>query len=237
MSSCSGRWPPSSGIGRVEVRPVEPRISERHRAGAAGLAVLPVSEGGIWRADLSQPRCHSTPGFAGGDVGPGCSVPTWAPTRRAGPSLADLPGLLTGVRRRRPGRGRRPRPPVPGPAWHPEPVRDPYAVLGLEPPATAEEVRAAYRARSMLLHPDLHEGRPARVRTEAERAMAQLTEAYETLTGPGAGAGGRRAGSPPAPPGPTALYRLGRLLGRSGAAGRGSYAFRLGRLVGRHRPR
>ena len=111
-------------------------------------------------------------------------------------------------------------------------MRDPYAVLGLEPPATAEEVRSAYRARSMLLHPDLHEGRPAGVRREAERAMAQLTEAYEALTRPGPAGG---------PPGPTAPYRLGRLLGRSGIASRSQqregYAYRLGRLVGRRRPR
>ncbi len=116
-------------------------------------------------------------------------------------------------------------------------MRDPYAVLGLEPPAGADEVRAAYRARSMLLHPDMHEGRPRRVRLEAERAMAQLTEAYETLitAGPGAPPGRTPADSA----GPTPLYRLGRLLGRSGlpAAGNGGYAFRLGRMLGRHRPR
>ncbi len=105
---------------------------------------------------------------------------------------------------------------------------DPYAVLGLETTATAEEIRTAYRARSMLLHPDLHEGRPAGVRREAEKAMAQLTEAYEVLTRHG----------PPDPPPPTAPYRLGRLLGRSGvASGDQRYAYRLGRLVGRRRPR
>ena len=124
-------------------------------------------------------------------------------------------------------------------------MRDPYAVLGLEPPASPDEVRDAYRARSMLLHPDLHEGRPARVRLEAERAMAQLTEAYETLNAP-EGPGG--LGGPNAEGGlrgpnreeeVTPLYRLGHLLGRSGlpAKGDGGYAFRLGRMLGRHRPR
>ncbi len=105
-------------------------------------------------------------------------------------------------------------------------MRDPYAVLGLEPPATADEVRAAYRARSMLLHPDLHEGRPARVRLEAQRAMAQLTEAYEALVG-----AADDPGTSPASP----LYRLGRVVGRAGLAGDGSVAFRVGRLVGRRR--
>ena len=109
-------------------------------------------------------------------------------------------------------------------------MRDPYAVLGLESPATAEEVRAAYRARSLLLHPDLHEGRPAEVRREAERAMAQLTEAYEALTHPRPGT--RR---PEVPRVPSTAYRLGRLVGRSGS-GEG-YAYRLGRLLGRRRPR
>jgi hypothetical protein len=109
-------------------------------------------------------------------------------------------------------------------------VRDPYAVLGLEPPASDDEIRAAYRARSMLLHPDLHEGRPAAVRSEAQRAMAQLTDAYESLTGSGMG----RAGTPP----PSPVYRLGRLAARAGLAGVGqadSLAFRLGRVVGRRR--
>ena len=106
-------------------------------------------------------------------------------------------------------------------------MRDPYAVLGLEPPVTTDQVRAAYRARSMLLHPDLHEGRPAGVRLEAQRAMAQLTEAYQTLT--------RADDGDQAPPPPSPLYRLGRLVGKAAPPGDGSMAFRLGRRVGRRR--
>jgi len=82
----------------------------------------------------------------------------------------------------------------------------------------------------MLLHPDLHEGRPAAVRLEAQRAMAQLTEAYQTLAG--VGTGPDRAGAP------SPLYRLGRFVARTGLAGMGqadSLAFRVGRLVGRRR--
>lgn len=85
---------------------------------------------------------------------------------------------------------------------------DPYAVLGVERSATAEEVRAAYRARSMLLHPDLYEGRPEAVRREARRAMAQLTEAYGSLragSGAAVGPGDRRS----------VAFRLGRLVGRA----------------------
>ena len=90
---------------RVEVRRVEPSVGERDRPGAAGFRVLPVSEGGIWRADLfvvvdpltSEPRYHHHPRFAGGDVGPrvfdpdlDADPPGWTEAR-----LADLPGLLT----------------------------------------------------------------------------------------------------------------------------------------------
>ncbi len=91
---------------RVEVRRAEPSTGERDRPGAAGFRVLPVSEGGIWRADLfvvvdpptSEPRYHHHPRFAGGDVGPrvfdpgiAADPPGWTMAR-----LADLPGLLTG---------------------------------------------------------------------------------------------------------------------------------------------
>ncbi len=63
---------------RVEVRRVEPSVGDRDRAGAGGFRVLPVSEGGIWRADLfvvidppgHEPRYHHHPRFADGDVGP-----------------------------------------------------------------------------------------------------------------------------------------------------------------------
>ena len=90
---------------RVEVRRVEPSIGQRDRAGAAGFRVLPVSEGGIWRADLfvvvdppgGGPRYHHHPRFTGGDVGPrvfdpdmAADPPGWTEAR-----LADLPALLS----------------------------------------------------------------------------------------------------------------------------------------------
>ena len=120
---------------------------------------------------------------------------------------------------------------------------DPYAVLGVAPTAGVDEVRAAYRARSMLLHPDLHQGRPDAVRREADRAMAQLTDAYRAILAERGAAGGRAAepgtaGTPEAP-----LHRLGRLAARSrvarvaAEAGEqdGGFAYRLGWLVGRRR--
>ena len=136
-------------------------------------------------------------------------------------------------------------------------MADPYAVLGIDRTATDEEVHAAYRARSMLLHPDLHQGRPQHVRVEAERAMTQLTEAYETVRrrraagraarggGAGAAGGGRAAGARSGPAGRSPFYRLGRLASRAGVARAaaeageqpGGAAYRLGWLVGRRRAR
>lgn len=89
---------------RVEVRRVEPSVGERDRPGAAGFRVLPVSEGGIWRADLfvvvdppgREPRYHHHPRFAGGDVGPRVFDPDIAadPAGWTAARLADLPSLL-----------------------------------------------------------------------------------------------------------------------------------------------
>lgn len=119
-------------------------------------------------------------------------------------------------------------------------MTDPYAVLGLGPSASAAEVRSAYRARSMLLHPDLHQGRPEPVRREAERAMRQLTEAYEAaLANPGRPVRSAGAGSTKEP----VAYRLGRMAARSRVARDaavagdqdGGFAYRLGWLVGRRK--
>ncbi len=89
---------------RVEVRRVEPSIGERDRPGAAGFRVLPVSEGGIWRADLfvvvdppgGEPRYHHHPRFAHGDVGPRVFDPEMAgdPAGWTEARLADLPAVL-----------------------------------------------------------------------------------------------------------------------------------------------
>lgn len=124
-------------------------------------------------------------------------------------------------------------------------MTDPFSVLGVAPSATADEVRAAYRARSMLLHPDLHQGRPEHVRREAERAMTQLTEAYEAALAQrarGGGAASGRAGGATAAKEPLA-HRLGRMAARSrtardasvAGAQAGPFAYRLGWLVGRRR--
>lgn len=87
---------------------------------------------------------------------------------------------------------------------------DPWAVLGVERTAGPEAIRAAYRTRSQLLHPDLHEGRPEAVRREAQRAMAQLTDAYHAVRD-GTAAGGTRGRGRRR----SLAYLVGRRIGRS----------------------
>lgn len=53
-----------------------------------------------------------------------------------------------------------------------------YAVLGVEPGATAEAIRAAYRARARALHPDVNPG------PTAAADFARLQQAYEVLADP-----------------------------------------------------
>lgn len=87
---------------RVEVRRVEQVVGRAHRPGAAGLTVRPISDGGIWRADLfvaltspPAPRFHYHAQFGDDEVGPrtflaeGVDPRAWAADR-----LADLPRLL-----------------------------------------------------------------------------------------------------------------------------------------------
>ncbi len=58
-------------------------------------------------------------------------------------------------------------------------TRDYYAILGVAPTATPEEIRAAYRRLVRDHHPDLHPERP-----DAHAQMQALNEAYEVLSDP-----------------------------------------------------
>jgi hypothetical protein len=60
---------------------------------------------------------------------------------------------------------------------------DPYSVLGVAPSAGAEEVKAAYRARSRLLHPDVHRDARGQSPQAAHDAFTQLCRAYELALG------------------------------------------------------
>ena len=57
-----------------------------------------------------------------------------------------------------------------------------YRILGISPEATHEEMRAAYRTRLRLWHPDLVADATDDVRQAATEMTAQLNEAYECLT-------------------------------------------------------
>ena len=69
------------------------------------------------------------------------------------------------------------------PRRDPEPsgAFDPHAVLGVDPSATGEEIRAAYRARMREYHPDkvAHLGRE--LQELAHRKAVEIQRAYERL--------------------------------------------------------
>ena len=55
-----------------------------------------------------------------------------------------------------------------------------YEVLGVAPGATPEEIKAAYREKALLWHPDKNPDNPA----EAEAKFKEINNAYETLSNP-----------------------------------------------------
>jgi hypothetical protein len=72
---------------------------------------------------------------------------------------------------------------------------DPYALLGIDPGATPEEITAAFRRLAKRWHPDMGGGDGAVLR------MAQLNAAYDLLRAE------QRSGRAPAPPAPRAGAR------------------------------
>lgn len=62
-----------------------------------------------------------------------------------------------------------------------DPLRNPFRVLGVEPGATVEEVRRAYRALAKTLHPDV-----VGDDREAQRRMAEINRAYAAVLDPDA---------------------------------------------------
>ena len=73
------------------------------------------------------------------------------------------------------------------------PHKDPHAVLGVEPGAGAEQIKAAWRALARRHHPDLTGDDPETSR-RATRRMAEINAAYAALTRAGETAESRPAG-------------------------------------------
>ncbi len=59
-------------------------------------------------------------------------------------------------------------------------MTDPYRVLGIDPSASDEEVKRAYRELARKYHPDNYQNNP--LADLAEEKMKEINEAYETIT-------------------------------------------------------
>jgi predicted Zn-dependent protease with MMP-like domain len=68
----------------------------------------------------------------------------------------------------------------------PDPRAEPnyYAVLGVSPVASREQIRAAYRRRIKLWHPDRYAGKPRSLQMRAEQRARRLTAAWAVLGDP-----------------------------------------------------
>lgn len=78
---------------------------------------------------------------------------------------------------------------------------NPYRVLGLNMGATPREIARAYRSEVRRYHPDTMSAAASSsgFRMTAEKSLAQVMEAYETLSRPSAGTKSERAGDTPSP--------------------------------------
>jgi hypothetical protein len=74
------------------------------------------------------------------------------------------------------------------------PSKDPYVVLGIEPGADPDEIKAAWRGLARRHHPDLTGDDPGSA-GRATRRMAEINAAYAALTRAGETIEGRRARS------------------------------------------
>ena len=74
------------------------------------------------------------------------------------------------------------------------PAKDPHAVLGVEPGASPDDIKAAWRALARQHHPDLIGDDPESAQ-RATRRMAEINAAYAALTRAGETIEGRRRGA------------------------------------------
>ena len=59
-------------------------------------------------------------------------------------------------------------------------MKDPYSVLGVDPQATDEQVKKAYRELARKYHPDNYQNNP--LADLAEEKMKEINEAYDAIT-------------------------------------------------------
>ena len=70
-------------------------------------------------------------------------------------------------------------------------MTDPYRVLGVEPTASDDEIKRAYRELARKYHPDNYQNNP--LADLAEEKMKEINEAYDQITKQRAGGGGHTA--------------------------------------------
>ncbi len=71
-------------------------------------------------------------------------------------------------------------------------MNDPYKVLGIQPTATDDEVKKAYRTLAKKYHPDNYQNNP--LADLAQEKMKEINEAYDTITKQRASGGSSQAG-------------------------------------------
>ncbi|MBQ5840580.1 MAG: J domain-containing protein [Clostridia bacterium] len=82
--------------------------------------------------------------------------------------------------------------------------KDPYAILGINPNATDDEVKAAYRALARQYHPDNYQNNP--LSGLAEEKMQEINEAYDTIVRMRKQGGGQTNGGYRSPAGGHSRY-------------------------------
>jgi len=71
-------------------------------------------------------------------------------------------------------------------------MSDPYSVLGVDPSASDDEVKKAYRELARKYHPDNYQDNP--LADLAEEKMKEINQAYDAITRSRAGGGGQTGG-------------------------------------------
>src|SRR3954471_13061710 len=104
------------------------------------------------------------------------------------------------------------------------PTKDPHVVLGIEPGASPDEIKASWRALARRHHPDLTGDDPESAQ-RATRRMAEINAAYAALTRSGETIEGQRRGDGASPTGGGRSARGGAGFGQEDAGGRGQRAY------------